>query len=462
MVTAGALSNLNQTLGFNGQSGPGASGTNGITTTQAANQFTSNLLKNVTNNVAGAAIDSAINGKALDEKSLASALSSALITAGMAQGANAIGDADLNSFANKLAHAALGCAGGAAISGTSGGSGCRAGAVGAVVGELAADYYMDNRLDASKTFEQNIQSAKDFAKVMAAVSGVISGSGGDNVAAVNIANTAGGNAVENNYFSRSPFPKVRTAVAKENARLTAECGANCTQEDFRRIDQQAAKLERALNLVEVAQRGKLNQGDAVSLTQLVMEIAPGTGTLESLAQLITGKQTLTGDETSRLWAAIGVIPFGGVLKPLGRTVGDLASVLSKDADIIAKRVGSGANGGTKIADVGLEIPPGKFDYLFGRSVSNEHNAARSNQLALEMKRLGVPDTPSGQQMLSEHLTQSVKAEGNVVNTFSNQYGTFEVRESLFMGPSGKAANLQSTFQIFPDGTRRLSTVIPRH
>ena len=123
---------------------------------------------------------------------------------------------------------------------------------------------------------------------------------------------------------------------------------------------------------------------------------------------------------------------------------------------------NGANGGTKIADVGLEIPPGKFDYLFGRSVSNEHNAARSNQLALEMKRLGVPDTLSGRQMLSEHLTQSVKAEGNVVNTFSNQYGTFEVRESFFMGPSGKAVNLQSTFQILPEGTRRLSTVIPRH
>jgi filamentous hemagglutinin len=120
------------------------------------------------------------------------------------------------------------------------------------------------------------------------------------------------------------------------------------------------------------------------------------------------------------------------------------------------------NGGTKIADVGLEIPPGKFSYLFGRSVSNEHNAARSNQLALEMKRLGVPDTPSGQQMLSENLTQSVKSEINIVNKFSNQYGTFEVRESLFMGPSGKAANLQGTFQILPDGTRRLSTVIPRH
>lgn len=118
--------------------------------------------------------------------------------------------------------------------------------------------------------------------------------------------------------------------------------------------------------------------------------------------------------------------------------------------------------GARIEEFGLEIPPGKFDYFFGGSVSNEHNAVRSNQLALEMKRLGVPDTPSGQQMLSQHLTQSVKAEGNVVNIFSNQYGVFEVRESLFMGPSGKAANLQSTFKILLDGTRRLSTDIPLH
>lgn len=45
---------------------------------------------------------------------------------------------------------------------------------------------------------------------------------------------------------------------------------------------------------------------------------------------------------------------------------------------------------------------------------------------------------------------------------SNQYGKFEVKESLFVGPSGKAANFQSTFQVLDDGTRKLSTVIPLH
>jgi RHS repeat-associated protein len=111
---------------------------------------------------------------------------------------------------------------------------------------------------------------------------------------------------------------------------------------------------------------------------------------------------------------------------------------------------------------GIEIAPGKFDYLFGRVSSNAHNAARSNQLALEMKRLGVPDTAAGRQMLTEHLSAAAQAEGNIVLTFSNQYGNFEVRESLFMGPSGKAAKFESTFQVLEDGSRRLSTVIPFH
>lgn len=77
---------------------------------------------------------------------------------------------------------------------------------------------------------------------------------------------------------------------------------------------------------------------------------------------------------------------------------------------------------------GIEIAPGKFDYLFGRVASNSHNAARSNQLALEMKMRGIPDNAAGRQMLTEHLALSTKTEGNVINTFSNQYGKFEVRE----------------------------------
>jgi hypothetical protein len=37
---------------------------------------------------------------------------------------------------------------------------------------------------------------------------------------------------------------------------------------------------------------------------------------------------------------------------------------------------------------------------------------------------------------------------------------FEVRESLFIGPSGQAANFQSTFQVLQDGARNFVSVIP--
>ncbi|ESS50405.1 hemagglutinin-related protein [Ralstonia solanacearum SD54] len=107
-----------------------------------------------------------------------------------------------------------------------------------------------------------------------------------------------------------------------------------------------------------------------------------------------------------------------------------------------------------------EIAAGKFDYLFGAVESNSHNAARSNQLALEMKRLGVSDTPTGRSLLTEHFAQVTQTPDNIVRSFTNQYGNFEVRESLFVGPSGKAVKLQTTYQVLQDGARRFSTTIP--
>ncbi|MNR35410.1 hypothetical protein D3C85_1532540 [compost metagenome] len=77
-----------------------------------------------------------------------------------------------------------------------------------------------------------------------------------------------------------------------------------------------------------------------------------------------------------------------------------------------------------------------------------------------MKRLGVPDTQAGRDMLAEHFIKSARSEGNISRSFSNQYGTFEVRDSLFIGPSGQAAKLETTFHVLEDGTRRFSTVIP--
>ncbi|WP_241899716.1 hypothetical protein [Stenotrophomonas maltophilia] len=108
----------------------------------------------------------------------------------------------------------------------------------------------------------------------------------------------------------------------------------------------------------------------------------------------------------------------------------------------------------------VTVAPAKFDYIFGRVRSNEHNSARSTQLFVEMRRLGINDSAFGRKILIEHLDKVVRTEGNVVSSYSNEFGRFEARESLLIGPSGRAVMLRSSFQVMDDGTRKFSTFIP--
>ncbi|CAM8655721.1 Domain of unknown function DUF637, haemagglutinin putative [Comamonadaceae bacterium] len=212
MATAGALDKLNANY-FKG--------------IDAKSPFIDQLQKNLTNNIATDLMNSALAGKPFDENTLANSLKGALINTGMAQGANAIGDGlvakNLNEFTHKLAHAVLGCAGAEAAGGD-----CRSGAVGAVVGELTAEF-------ASKSGMSNAD-ALALAKVLAATSGVMTGGGGDNAAAVNTAATAGANAAENNYLKH--------AEALRRARLEKDleagtCGTQCKQDlaDLKALDE---------------------------------------------------------------------------------------------------------------------------------------------------------------------------------------------------------------------------------
>ena len=63
--------------------------------------------------------------------------------------------------------------------------------------------------------------------------------------------------------------------------------------------------------------------------------------------------------------------------------------------------------------------------------------------------------------LSDHLDDVVKQKGNILKTFNNKHGNFEIRDSLLIGPSGKAIRLQSTFQIMLDKSRSFITTIPK-
>ncbi|WP_454198402.1 WXG100-like domain-containing protein [Nocardia sp. Marseille-Q1738] len=101
----------------------------------------------------------------------------------------------------------------------------------------------------------------------------------------------------------------------------------------------------------------------------------------------------------------------------------------------------------------------KFDYLFGRAAEDEHNSPRSLQNLSQLNRVGVFDNQAGRDLLNRHFDEVVSTDNNIARTFSNEYGNFQVRESLFVGPNG-ILKFETTWQVTPEGLR-LTTVIPK-
>ena len=85
---------------------------------------------------------------------------------------------------------------------------------------------------------------------------------------------------------------------------------------------------------------------------------------------------------------------------------------------------------------GAEVPPKKYDYIFGRVSSNEHNAARSLQIGRDLARIGIHDNASGRAILEEHFRRVVADTGSVSKTYTDEHGLFELRESILAGPGG--------------------------
>ena len=114
----------------------------------------------------------------------------------------------------------------------------------------------------------------------------------------------------------------------------------------------------------------------------------------------------------------------------------------------------------KWSDTKPNITEGKISYLFGRATGKSHNINRAKQNALQMARLGIEDTIQDHQMIRAHLEKVALDKTNVAATYSDQYGDYEVKESLFAGPSGEFAKFESTWDVTSDGGYRLTTVIP--
>jgi len=321
---------------------------------------------------AGALIDTALYGGSLGDR-LEDALKSALINTAAAKGANFIGDltlaGKLNDFTNKAAHAIAGCAAGAASAGNS--SGCAPGALGAAIGELAAEIYGRHG---------------NTVQVAGLVSALAVAMAGGDANAIMLAQQAGGNAAANNYVSHSPFAGVRGIVARENARLMAACGLNCTEDDFRRIDQQVAKVERVANLAAVAQTSSMTTAQAQELVQFLVELAPVYGTGESLLQLITGNSTITGQEASRFWASVGMVPVaGGVLRRVGASTANAVTaavqrmasnggISSLDWSRISARTGGDAAEHVTINHGAISLTKPNQGVFYGDPISSIENA----------------------------------------------------------------------------------------
>lgn len=169
-----------------------------------------------------------------------------------------------------------------------------------------------------------------------------------------------------------------------------------------------------------------------------------------------GEGTIDGQDLVRLGtlelglAATSLLGVGVVGKILQKAVKHLpASWRSRIDDLLDR------SPGTSRAPI---IDEKKYDYLFGRVTSNRHNTDRSLQNERQLARIGVYDTPQGRDLIADHLSGVLSDDTNVLRSFSNEHGTFEIRESLLAGPRG-ILKLETTWHVSEDGYR-LTTIIP--
>ena len=227
------------------------------------------------------------------------------------------------------------------------------------------------------------------------------------------------NQTAHNYVSHSPFSSVRRTVSQENARLMNGCGTACTAEDFKRIDQQMVALERAGNLSEIAQHSALTPEQARQLTQMVLELAPLYGNGEALAQLLTGKSSLTGEDASKLWAAVGLMPIvGGVFRKMVEPSAEMLSAVLRnnmyrdggDPGILKQMFDAAARNST-VNPNGTEVVLGK--YIAGDPASYEQVARSRGATFFEMPDWAVVEGQIGAPQMwsinSAFLDQQIAA-----------------------------------------------------
>jgi RHS repeat-associated protein len=112
---------------------------------------------------------------------------------------------------------------------------------------------------------------------------------------------------------------------------------------------------------------------------------------------------------------------------------------AKEAGKLALTAGIGA-GLSMAAEIGMaaKLIPNlgrKLEYILGNATGAAHNLERTAEMARQMQRIGLPDTLTTRQVLTEHLTAVLNNPSNIARIQAN--GNI-VRESFLMGPIGGA------------------------
>ncbi len=122
------------------------------------------------------------------------------------------------------------------------------------------------------------------------------------------------------------------------------------------------------------------------------------------------------------------------------------------------------------AEIPSIIDNRKLDYLFNVNIKpDNHNSKRALQNRQQLDRLGFDDDSESRQFIQSHLQQTVQQKNNVVKRFTETFinsntGELgevdtEVRDSLLSGRTGKFAQVQSSWSVLADGTRRFLSAI---
>ncbi|HDS8531957.1 TPA: hemagglutinin repeat-containing protein [Klebsiella variicola] len=378
-------------------------------------------------------------------------IAGALAGASAPELANLIGHGSgLSDGAAVVAHAILGGAV-AALQGNS----AAAGAAGAAAGELAAKaiagMLYPGVTDLSTLTEAQKQTVSTLATISAGMAG---GLAGDSTASAVAGAQGGKNAVENN------------SLAGEQARATVKQAAESLKNQVRDKLGEGTTSSIANGIINaLADTGDAALGSADYAADAVMALAScavGDSYCNKALSDLSGKNQAVADSVAALmksetWSAVVDTvkqAAGGNQAALEATGGMLAGII-----LPGKKVPEITTAQTIANSV---VDAKKFDYLFGKATGNSHTLDRTNQLALEMKRLGVADDINGHAVLAEHFTQATKDSNNIVKKYTDQYGSFEIRESFFIGPSGKATVFESTFEVMKDGSHRFITTIPKN